>query len=496
MTKDSNRKFYFMRCRCASVFRGENFKNHTKTPGQPHGVSDKLLFCLEHGTVLKELDDETKKAFHLAHGSCRPPLRLSKKEMEGLFKGEIPKKEKAQAKEVERKKAAEAKQVSVDLDEETRLATDILEDLNKKDREEGMEGSNKRAMEEGSPIAIKAKRRRVLCEKDSEEEQEEEEESFSFGPNASSTPEEAAKEKEKREKGRQELLQLQQDLELSESESESEEEQEEEEGEVVSEEEETPEEWAKKEKERLKQDKLEEMREKRAAEFLRKDSIKKQQAWAKDNAVELTKERAFEQLNRRHELMRDERDKALLELGKAREELKHQVNFETKYSRLMVEKREWEVREKDLMEDIRHSKDGERKARKELVKAETEVEKMREEKEKALEGRRRAEEENSRLEKEVRELKKAAAATAEGETRKGIKPIRLIGHLACQAGKVRSTYFAAENLDKTMECYEDPSQKVTCHHVYVERDERGSLRVVTQNIKRKTLGTKLCLDYL
>ena len=496
----SNKKFYFTKCSCAQVFRGENFKGHmegrrvtgAENEEKSHGPSMRLLFCLVHLEILRDLSDEQQKMFHARHRSCAPPLHLLKKEMEGLFEGVVPKKrqekvvEKKEGKKEDKKEKNQGghkedqHKVDLDEDDETETATANLVAINKRAREETD------SSEEEEPVTKKKKR--VATLEDSSEEEEVVGEPVYFGPTITSTPEEgsedekARKAKEQVEEARKELKDLMDELAVSDSEAE--------EGEVSEsekEKDETPEERARREKEQLKADRRAEMAEERRLAYERKENDRKQKEWSKEHAAEITQKETFVTMSRKLDIAKKARDEALAEKAKALKQLETQQLFADKYSRLMVEKRQWE----GDMAEIRKERDEEhqkaREARKEKAKAQQETERVKEELEDEREGRRRAEEESSRLENEVARLTKILE-----ERKKPIEKVRIVGHLACRAGRVRKSLFEVEDLNKTMSCFSD--KDTVCHHVFLTRDDQGGVICErTQNTKHLPIGKKHCL---
>ena len=499
MTRLQNKKMQISLCKCGQAFRGSNLRIHLSSAnvgkdveaGIEHGLYTRSYFCAHH-KVFAEEGDEGSKLFHSQHSSCLDGnLRLSKKEMKFILlskeekeKEEKEKKEKEEKEEKEKKekeekeekekvekveekekkeKVEKRKEVEVDLDKsETAIATDFLVKLNKRSAE---------VAEVDEDLSFPPlKRRLIRFESDSEDE---------FRPLATSTPieeEEKKKAKEEEEKKKAE---------------------EEEERKKVEE-----------EKKKAKEILLEERAEARRKEFQAKNSIRRQREWERENAVVISQDRAFDDLNRRLANMKSARDKALDQLEELQAKVQMSNRWELQVAALLVEKKEWGAKEGKLKDEVTAEKKKRSEAEKKAQDAEKkaqDVEKKAQDVEKKAE--KQVQEEKAKRERELNisyDLRKELEAAKQRElallqrlealeesssssSGGGKGSTRFIGHLACVNGRIAKSYVEKEDLNKSILCYDDPANGVNCHHITIVQEDGSIASVRHRNTRRLSI---------
>ena len=452
MTKTQNKRMQISLCKCNQAFRGSNLRIHLASSnvekdieaGIEHGLYLRKYFCARH-KVFAEEGDEELKLFHSQHSSCVDDnLRLTKKEMKTI----ILNKEEEEEKE---KKEKKEKEQEVDLDKsETALATDFLVQI------------NKRSAEVDEDLSFPhLKKRRMYFESDSDNEE-------SFKPQATSTPieEEEKKAEEEEEKKKAE--------------------------------EEEERKKAEEEKKQTKEVLLEEKAESRRKEFEAKNSIRRQREWERENAVKITQERAFDDLNRRLANMRSARDVALNRLEALQAKTQMANRLEKQVADLLVEKKEWRVKEEKMKEEMTAEKKKRSEAEKKAEDARKKAEKMMQEAEKqAQEEKIKREREmnvNFDLRKELEAAKQRELALLERlevleekSSSGGKGSIRFLGHLACVNGRIAKSYVEKEDLNKSILCYEDSANGVHCHHITIVQEDGCITSVKHRNVRRLSI---------
>ena len=462
MTKAQNKKFRISLCRCKQAFSRENLKAHLHSQKvveelaakeDSHGEIKRVIFCVLH-CAFSGSSQEDITSFLETHKVCGQGIRPSKKEMLELVEGRVPDSLREKVAQYEKKKLEEVKQDlvmsddSVDLDKsETGKATDFLDNENKRVREE----------EEGDDFpAVKLRKLLVVAEDEEEttlttrlfdSSSTSKSEVFTFRPEKSSTP-------------------------LSEEEKKKE-----------------LEEVARKEKEARKEELLKERSEERAATYRQKNAIRKQQAWSKENATEISQEKAFDNLNRRLANAISSRDKALDEKVVLEAKLGLVNRWEEQVKELKKEKMIWKSREEELEARMREMEKKEKVMQGELEKARAETAKERESQrdlqEKARIVTAHKEAEICNYLKEIEKLKGQISSSSSSRPK---KPLRLEGHSACQNGRIMKTLVKKEDLDATVECFERPEAGIACHHFFIWEEEDKGISVKMQNTRRVSIG--------
>ena len=457
MTKAQNKKFQISLCRCKQAFSGKNLNTHLLTQKvveeltaneDSHGKVKRVIFCVMH-CAFSGSSQEDITSFLETHKECGQGIRPSKKEMLELVEGRVPDSLREKVKEYEKKKLEEVKQDltmsddSVDLDKsEPGKATDFLVKENKRVREEEEEGDDFPAVKLGKRLVVaEDEEKTALITRLSDSSSTSESEVFTFQPEKTPTP-------------------------LSE------------------------EEVARKEKEVRKEELLKERAEERAATYRQKNAIRKQQAWSRENATEISQEKAFDNLNRRLANALSSRDKALDEKVVLEAKLQLVNRWEEQVKELKKEKMIWKSREEELEARMREMERKEKVMQGELEKARAETAKERESQrdfqEKAQIATAHKDAEICNYLKEIEKLKGQFSSSSSSSRPK--KPLRLVGHSACQNGRIVKTLVRKEDLDATVECFERPEAGIACHHFFIWEEEDKSISVKMQNTRRVSIG--------
>ena len=228
------------------------------------------------------------------------------------------------------------------------------------------------------------------------------------------------------------------------------------------------------------------MAESRRRAFATKSTIRMQQAWSREMAVEASQSEAHTDLVNRYNTLTAKFKKAQEEAASAKAKAEMARKWQEQISTLLAEKEDWRMKEKRLTMEL----EGRIKEVNEVERSKKEVVRELEEKSEMC---RKVESEKEDLRAElataveaIRGLKSELAAQAKMcEQQKQLQGRRINAHIGCSKGRIVEKVVKVEDLDTTEVCFADPERGIACHHITVVQEPNGAIKVHARNTKRR-----------